>query len=111
MIKLYLASILALASAGAMAFAPASVAVVNGTGGTISNLEIRDAAGGSWTSLAGSAANGGRVTWSFDDQICAYDVRATIGGDRQITVRGVNPCDAKLLTLRRNAETGWVDYD
>lgn len=111
MTKTVLTLILAPLSGAALALAPANVGVVNGTGAAITKVEIRDAAGGSWKSVAGGAANGGRVSWSFDDGVCAYDVRATLDSGQTLEVRGVNPCDAKLLTLKRNGATGWVDYD
>ena len=95
----------------AAAMAPASVAVVNGTGADIRSVEIRDSAGGAWAGSPMRAANGGRTSWSFDDDRCAYDLKVTLSSGETVTFAGVNPCDARALTLRRNAGTGWVDYD
>jgi hypothetical protein len=39
-------------------------------------------------------------------------LRATLANGTTVTWNGVNLCDVKLLTLRRNdAGLAWVDYD
>ncbi len=98
-------------SAVLAAFAPASVPVVNGTGADIQSVEVRDGPRGSWSGSAMRASNGARTSWSFDNDRCAYDLKVTLAGGESVTFSGVNPCDARQLTLRRNGASGWVDYD
>lgn len=95
------------ATAGAGSFA-----VVNGTGSDIESLSIRRAGSRDWQSLGVSAAAGRSAPAAFSDLDCAFDLRATLAGGAIVTWSGVNLCDVKLLTLRRNAAgLAWVDYD
>jgi hypothetical protein len=106
-----IASAAAFAAIPVTAFAPASVALVNGTGGPIRSIEIRKAATASWSAGPTVTADGARTAWTFDSDDCAYDLRATMASGEVLSFMGVNPCDARMLTLRRNGGAGWVDYD
>src|SRR5436190_2205747 len=85
----------AIAGAGGFAF-------VNGIGSDISAVSIRRVGSGDWRPLGVSAAAGKSASAAFSDPDCAFDVRATIAGGATVTWSGVNLCDVKLLTLRRN---------
>ena len=95
----------------AAAWAPMSVTVVNNLGADIRSAEVRDSARGSFAPVPIQAANGARTGWNFDNEKCAYDLRVTLANGDVVNFAGVNPCDARLLTLKRNGATGWVDYD
>lgn len=89
-----------------------SFAVVNGAGSDISGLSIRRVGSAQWQPLGVTAATGKAAPVSFSDPDCAFDLRATLAGGTTVTWNGVNLCDVKLLTLRRNAAgLVWVDYD
>ena len=95
------------ASAGASSFS-----VVNAAGGDISALAIRRVGSGQWQPLAAAPAVGKSAAVTFSDPDCAFDLRATLAGGAIVTWTGVNLCDVKLVTLRRNAAgLAWVDYD
>lgn len=98
-------------AAPASTFAPASVALVNGTGSQLRSMELRLAPDGAWGDGPLVSSEGARTSWTFDDSVCGYDFRATTVSGDSIVFKGVNPCDARTLTLRRNAGVGWVDYD
>jgi hypothetical protein len=99
------ASAPALAGAGGFAF-------VNGVGSDISAVSIRRVGSGEWRPLGVSAGAGKSASAAFSDPDCAFDLRATLAGGATVTWSGVNLCDVKLLTLRRNdAGLAWVDYD
>lgn len=90
----------------------AGFALVNGTGQDISTMAIRRVGSGNWQPLAASPAAGKAASTVFSDPDCAFDLRATLTGGATVTWTGVNLCDVKLLTLRRNdAGLAWVDYD
>lgn len=106
------AALLLSAGAPAAAAGAGSFAFVNGTGADISALSIRRVGSAEWRSLNVSAAAGKASSAAFSDPDCAFDVQATIAGGAKVTWTGVNLCDVKLLTLRRNAAgLAWVDYD
>ena len=89
-----------------------SFALVNGAGGDISGLSIRRVGSGQWQPLGVTAPTGKSAPVAFSDPDCAFDLRATLAGGATVTWNGVNLCDVKLLTLRRNAAgLAWVDYD
>lgn len=89
-----------------------SFAVVNGAGADIDRLAIRRVGSSQWQPLGVTAPVGKAAAVAFSDPDCAFDLRATLAGGATVTWSGVNLCDAKLLTLRRNAEgLVWVDYD
>lgn len=99
-------------AAAAPAFAGASnFTLVNGTGGGLSQLSIRRAGTQDWKPLGASPAAGARSPVSFTDPDCAFDIKATVGGN-PVTWAGVNLCDVKSVTLNRDSSAGaWVDYD
>lgn len=95
------------ASAGVAGFS-----VVNATGADIASMAIRRVGSGAWRPLAASPAAGKSASTAFADPDCAFDLQATLAGGKVVTWTGVNLCDVKLLTLRRNdAGLAWVDYD
>ena len=95
------------ASAGVAGFA-----IVNGVGKDISAMAIRRVGSGEWKPLGAAPAAGKSASAAFSDPDCAFDLRATLVGGGSVTWPGVNLCDVKLLTLRRNdAGLAWIDYD
>jgi hypothetical protein len=99
-------------SLSAPVFAGASnFTVVNGTGGALAQLSIRRAGTADWKPLGAAPEAGARSSVSFSDPDCAFDIKATVGGN-PVTWAGVNLCDVKSVTLNRDASAGaWVDYD
>ena len=110
MTKLVIAALM-LASSGP-AFAGASnFTLVNGTGGGLVELSIRRAGTQDWKPLGTAPADGARGPVTFSDPDCAFDLRANVGGN-PVTWAGVNLCDVKSVTLKRDSSAGaWVDYD
>src|SRR5690242_14021473 len=97
----------AYANAGATAFD-----LVNGTDASISDVSIRRAGGGDWKTLNASRSAGARGSVQFADPDCAFDIRATVAGSGPVTWAGVNLCDVKSVTLKKDGAAGaWVDYD
>ena len=111
------ALIIAAGAIGVLISTPASAgvsgfALVNGVGTDINAMSIRRVGSGQWQALAASPAAGRSASVGFSDPDCAFDLRATLAGGATVTWSGVNLCDVKLLTLRRNdAGLAWVDYD
>ena len=97
----------------APAFAGASsFSIVNAAGADISTLAIRRVGSPKWQSLGTTAPTGKAAAVPFSDPDCAFDLRATLANGATVTWTGVNLCDVKLVTLRRNAAgLAWVDYD
>ena len=86
--------------------------LVNGTSAALSELSIRRSGTNDWKPLGNSPAAGARAPISFSNPDCAFDIRATIPGAGAVTWAGVNLCDVKSVTLRRDESAGaWVDYD
>lgn len=57
-------------------------------------------------------ASRGRGAVEFSDQDCAFDLQATLPDGRVVVWSGVNLCDAKVVTLNRDANgVLWIDYD
>jgi hypothetical protein len=106
--------VLALAALGLSAPALAGASnftLVNGTDGGLAGLSIRRAGTQEWKPLGTAPAAGARGSVSFNDPDCAFDIKATVGGN-PVTWAGVNLCDVKSVTLNRDASAGaWVDYD
>ena len=102
-----------LAAAPAPAFADASdFTLVNGTGAGIADVAIRRAGTSDWRSLGAAPAAGARSPVPFKDPDCAFDIRASVPGSGPVTWAGVNLCDVKSVTLKRDGSVGtWVDYD
>lgn len=95
------------AGAGASSFS-----VVNGSGADIATLAIRRVGSGQWLPLGATAPAGKAAAIIFSDPDCAFDLRATLASGATVVWTGVNLCDVKLVTLRRNAAgLVWVDYD
>lgn len=96
----------AIAGAGASSFT-----LVNGTTGAFSQLSIRRAGTNDWKPLGASPAAGASSSVQFKDPDCAFDIRANVGGSA-VTWAGVNLCDVKSVTLKKDDNAGpWVDYD
>jgi hypothetical protein len=101
-----------------LAAAPASAGqgasnfkLVNGTSGAVANLSIRRAGTNDWKPLGASPAAGAGAPVQFKDPDCAFDIRGEVGG-KPVTWAGVNLCDVKNVTLKRDDSAGaWVDYD
>ena len=106
------AALVAASSAPALAAGASTFALVNGTGGPLSEVSIRRAGSNEWKPLGAAPSPGGRGTVQFSDPDCAFDIRATVAGSGATTWAGVNLCDVKSVTLNRDASAGaWVDYD
>ena len=85
--------------------------LVNRTGGALAGLSIRRAGTQDWKALGSAPADGARGSVAFSDPDCAFDIKATLGGN-PVTWAGVNLCDVKSVTLKRDSSAGaWVDYD
>ncbi len=106
-ILLLTAGTLLSAASAAPAFAEASgFTLVNGTSSGMSEVAIRRAGTNDWKPLGPP----GKV--QFHDPDCAFDIRATVAGSGTVTWTGVNLCDVKSVTLKRDETAGaWVDYD
>lgn len=110
--RLAFALILAASSSAAWAGQGASgFTLVNGTSGGLGELSIRRAGTTDWKPLGASPAAGQRGPVQFKDPDCAFDIRAKVAG-QPVTWAGVNLCDVKSVTLKRDDAAGpWVDYD
>lgn len=84
--------------------------LVNGTGGALSQVEIRRTGSAGWTPLGVAPGAGARASVGFTDPDCAFDIRASVAG-QPLTWSGVNLCEVKSVTLNRSGATTWVDYD
>ena len=108
---------LVFAAVGVLLPAPAlagasSFSIVNAVGADISTLAIRRVGSAQWQPLGTTAPVGQAAAIRFSDPDCAFDLRATLANGATVTWTGVNLCDVKLVTLRRNAAgLAWVDYD
>jgi hypothetical protein len=101
--------LMALSASPALAAGAANFTLINGTDGALGALSIRRAGTQDWKPLGSAPAAGARGSISFSDPDCAFDIRANGAG---VTWAGVNLCDVKSVTLRRDAAAGaWVDYD
>jgi len=102
-----LALVLVLSASDALAAGASNFTLINGTDAALGALSIRRAGTEEWKALGSAPAAGGRGSISFSDPDCAFDIRAG-----SITWAGVNLCEVKSVTLRRDAAAGaWVDYD
>lgn len=87
-------------------------ALVNKTGAAITALSVRRSGTAAWSPLGGSAGNGARVSISFQDPDCAFDIQAKLADGQVAIFSGVNLCDVSTVTLNRSASGNqWVDYD
>ena len=109
--RLILAALALAAPAPALADAT-DFTLVNGTGGGIADVVIRRAGTTDWKALGAAPAAGARSTVQFKDPDCAFDIRASVPGAGPVTWTGINLCDVKSVTLKRDGSVGpWVDYD
>lgn len=99
-------------SASPAAAGAGNIALVNGVGVDITAMAIRRSGTQGWKPLGIAVGSGKSGSASFADPDCAFDLQATLANGKSVTWSGVNLCDVKLLTLRRN-DSGltWVDYD
>ena len=101
-----------LATASAAVAGASNFTLVNGTPVALSDLSIRRAGTQDWKPLANAPAAGARAPVNFKDPDCAFDIRAKVPGMGDVTWAGVNLCDVKSVTLKRDESAGaWVDYD
>ena len=109
---LALGSLLLAAASPALAGA-SDFTLVNGTGGPLAALSIARSGTTAWKPLADAAPGAGaRAPVAFKDPDCAFDIRANVAGVGPVTWAGVNLCDVKSVTLKRDQSAGaWVDYD
>ena len=109
--RLVLFAILLTASAPALAGA-SKFTLVNGTGGALAGLSITRSGTQDWKSIGPAPAAGARTAVDFSNPDCAFDIRADVAGKGAVTWAGVNLCDVKSVTLKRDDSAGaWVDYD
>ena len=86
--------------------------LANATGQVLTTLSIRRTGTQSWRPLPTGPIRDGQVKIPFADPDCAFDIKAILGNGVVAEWPGVNLCEAKLLTLNRNAAGAtWVDYD
>jgi hypothetical protein len=109
--RLVLFWILLVASAPALAGA-SRFTLVNGTDGALAGLSIARSGTQEWKPIGPSPAAGARSAVDFSNPDCAFDIRANVAGKGPVTWAGVNLCDVKSVTLKRDDSAGaWVDYD
>ena len=113
---------LALAAAAFLASAPVpalaqatNFTLVNKTDIDFSALKVRRYGTDQWQPLVVApvpvAKSGGRGAVQFTNQDCAFDLQATLPDGRIVVWPGVNLCEAKVVTLNRDARgLLWVDY-
>jgi len=108
----HFAPLLLLAAASpALAAGASAFTLVNGTGTALAELSIRRAGTNDWKPLAAAPSPGAQSSVKFSDPDCAFDLRANVEG-KSVVWSGVNLCDVKAVTLKRDSTTGaWVDYD
>ena len=103
--------VLAAAATAMLAATPAvggaaNFKLVDGTGNGVSKVAIRRAGTTDWKPL------GAPGPVQFSDPDCAFDIQATVAGSGPVTWAGINLCDVKSVTLKRDETAGaWVDYD
>jgi hypothetical protein len=102
-----------LMASGSPVFAGASAFnLVNGTSGALGNVAIRRAGTDDWKPLPAARSPGASGSVQFSDPDCAFDIRAHVAGAGPVTWTGVNLCDVKAVTLKKDEGAGaWVDYD
>ena len=92
-----------------------SFTLVNNTDISFTGLMVRRYGSQQWQPLTVQpvplARSGGRGAVQFSDQDCAFDLQATLPDGQVVVWPGVNLCDAKVVSLNRNARGAlWVDY-
>jgi hypothetical protein len=113
---------LALAAAAILMSAPVPVlaqatnfTLVNKTDIDFSGMKVRRYGTDQWQPLVIAPVpvtkSGGRGSVEFKNPDCAFDLQATLPDGRIVVWPGVNLCEAKVVTLNRNARgVLWVDY-
>ena len=105
------AALLSLYASPALASASPFV-LVNATGAPIADVSITRSGTRDWKPLGAAPASGARQPVNFSNPDCAFDIRANVAGAGPVTWAGVNLCDVKSVTLKRDSSAGaWVDYD
>jgi hypothetical protein len=110
---------LTLLAAAAFATAPfpalarsSGFVLANGTASAMESVSIRRFRSGAWQALAVSPRPGQRVNLPFNDEDCAFDIRATFAGAGSVVWSAVNICEAKAVILNRDGSgAAWVDYE
>ena len=106
------AGMAAASSVSAGAAGASNFTLVNGTAAPLAEVAIRRVGTSDWKPLGSAPAPGARGPVQFNDPDCAFDIRASVAGAGPTTWAGVNLCDVKSITLKRDASSGaWVDYD
>lgn len=109
---LALALLVTMSSAAFAAPGASPFNLVNGTSGALADVSIRRAGSSDWKPLPAARSPGASGAVQFHDPDCAFDIRATVAGAGPVTWAGVNLCDVKSVTLRKDDSAGaWVDYD
>jgi hypothetical protein len=109
--RLAFAALLLTAASPALAGA-SGFTLVNGTGAQLADVSITRSGTQQWAALGAAPAAGARSPVSFSNPDCAFDLRANVAGVGPVTWAGVNLCDVKSVTLKRDESAGaWVDYD
>lgn len=104
--------LLALLGASPLFAGAQNFTLVNGTSVPLGEVAIRRAGTTDWKPLGRSPDAGARGPVKFADPDCAFDLRATSANGQPVTWAGVNLCDVKSVTLRKDDSAGaWVDYD
>jgi hypothetical protein len=102
----------AIASPGPAVAAAQDFLLVNGMEVALGDVTIRRAGTQAWQPLAASSAPGAKAKVPFKDEDCAFDIQAKVAGSGAVTWAGVNLCEVKSVTLKRDGAAGpWVDYD
>jgi hypothetical protein len=103
---------LALLSPSPAAGGASGFTLVNGTPGPLGDVAIRRAGSNDWKPLGTAPLAGARGSVQFKDPDCAFDIRANVAGAGPVTWAGINLCDVKSVTLKKDDSAGaWVDYD
>lgn len=103
---------LLLASNGQAAAGASNFVLVNGTDVQLADLAITRSGANEWKPLAKAPPPAGRAPVQFSNPDCAFDIRANVAGSGPVTWAGVNLCDVKSVTLKRDDSAGaWIDYD
>lgn len=97
------------------AFAQAAgFTLVNNTDIDFREMMVRRFGSAEWVPLVVvplPLAKGARGAADFSNPECAFDLRATLPDGQTVLWSGVNLCEAKVVTLNRNARgVLWVDY-
>ena len=92
-----------------------SFTLVNKTAIDFSAMKARRVGTDAWLPLTVAptpvAKSGGQGAVQFSDPDCAFDLQATLPDGRLVVWKGVNLCEAKVVTLNQSASGDlWVDY-